>query len=135
MARAPGIYVPLDVHFMRDPRIRKAGPEAETLYLRSLAYAKGAETDGRVWDYDLDVIGVGLPRLAARVGALVRVGLWESIEDGWYIAGWLKWNTSTADLKAQKAAQRNAAEQTTHQVHHIDKGQVNAKCHLCLSSL
>ena len=40
MAKAPSVYVPLDVNYMRDPKIRRAGPDAELLYLRALAYAR-----------------------------------------------------------------------------------------------
>ena len=55
----PSMFVPLDVNYMRDPRIRRAGPDAELLYLRALAYAKGGETDGFVHDFDLDAIATG----------------------------------------------------------------------------
>ena len=79
------MYVPLDVNFMRDPRIRRAGPDAELLYLRALAYAKGGETEGFVHDYDLDVIAIGLRNVPSRVSALVREKAWEEREGGWFI--------------------------------------------------
>ena len=47
---APSVYVPLDANYLRDPRIRRAGPDAELLYLRALAHAKAGETDAiRAW--------------------------------------------------------------------------------------
>lgn len=134
MGNPPGMYVPLDVNYLRDPAIRKAGPEAELLYLRSLAYAKGAETDGMVWEYDLDVIGVGLMRLTTRMKALVREGLWVAVDGGWLIAKWLKWNTSTSELKSLKVAQKRAAEATNHQRYHVDKNEVSKSCALCLAA-
>src|SRR5690606_3799998 len=103
MARtAPSVYVPLDVNYMRDPRIRRAGADAELLYLRSLAYAKGGETDGMVHDYDLDVIAVGLTKVKARVEALVREKAWEPREGGWFISGWFNWNESTITLRDKR---------------------------------
>ena len=67
----PSMFVPLDVNYMRDPRIRRAGPDAELLYLRALAYAKGGETDGFVHDFDLDANASGLRNCATRsVGRL-----------------------------------------------------------------
>jgi hypothetical protein len=82
---AKGMYVPLDVNYLRDPKIRRAGPDAELLYLRGLAYAKGGFTDGVIADFDVPVVGVGLSKLAARVAALVREGLWLTTDGGFEI--------------------------------------------------
>jgi hypothetical protein len=32
MAKTPSMFVPLDVNYMRDPRIRRAGSDAELLF-------------------------------------------------------------------------------------------------------
>lgn len=34
MATAPSVYVPLDVNYLRDPKVRRAGSEAEVLFVR-----------------------------------------------------------------------------------------------------
>lgn len=136
MARpAPSMYVPLDVNYMRDPRIRRAGHEAELLYLRSLAYAKGGETDGMVYDYDLDVIAVGLPRIPARVTALVREGAWEPRDGGWFITGWFNWNEATHQLRDKKKRQAVGAAKTNHK-RHLDNGHAFINnCPVCLGEV
>lgn len=136
MAKAPpGVYVPLDINYLRDPKIRRAGPDAELLYVRSLAHCKGAETDGIVWDFDLEVVAVGLNRVQARVESLVKVGLWEPVEGGWKIAGWEKWNPLTADLRDLKERQRIAAIATNHQRYHVEKGEFSKSCPYCLKAV
>jgi hypothetical protein len=89
---APSVYVPLDANYLRDPRIRRAGPEAELLYLRGLAYAKAGETDGMVYEFDLDAVAVGLNKVPNRVAALIREKAWEERDEGWFITGWFNWN-------------------------------------------
>lgn len=134
-ARTPSMYVPLDVNFMRDPRIRRAGPEAETLYIRSLAYSKGGGTDGEVPDYDLEVIAVGLKNITARVNALVREGAWEIRDGGWYITGWLNWNEPVAKLRNRKTKQQEGAAKTNHKKH-IDNGHpFFGTCAVCLGEV
>ena len=108
--KLPGPYVPLDVHYARDEDIRRAGPDAELLFLRGLAYSKGHYKDGLIPDYDLPVVAAGLPRIPARVDALVREGLWQPVDGGWEIRGWPRWNETseqTADKK-KRAAERQA---------------------------
>lgn len=117
MASAPSVYVPLDVNYLRDPRIRRAGPDAELLYLRALAHAKGGETDGMVYEFDLDVIAVGLTKVQQRVAALVREKAWEPREEGWFITGWFKWNKSTEELRNEKERKRIGAARTNHGKH------------------
>lgn len=136
MAKAPpGVYVPLDINYLRDPKIRRAGHEAELLFVRSLAHCKGAKTDGIIYDFDLDVVAVGLPRVRARVDALVKVGLWEPVEGGWRITSWQKWNPLTADLRDLKERQRLAALATNHKRHHVDKGEFSKSCPYCLKAV
>lgn len=132
---APSIYVPLDVNYMRDPRIRRAGHEAELLYIRALAYAKGGETDGFVHDYDLEVIAVGLNRVQSRVGALVREGAWQEKEGGWFIRGWFKWNEPIARLADKKRRQAEGAAKTNHKRHNDNGLPFVGNCPVCLGEV
>jgi hypothetical protein len=132
---APSMYVPLDVNFMRDPRSRRAGPDAEQLYVRSLAYAKGGETDGVVYDYDLDVIAVGLKRVDARVAALVTEKAWEAIDGGWFICGWFNWNESTIDLRDKRKRQSHGAAKTNHKKHVGNGFEFIRDCPVCLGEV
>lgn len=136
MARtAPSVYVPLDVNYLRDPRIRRAGPGAELLYLRALAYAKGAETDGFVHDYDLNVIGVGLKNLPTRVAALVREKAWEERDGGWFISGWFHWNESTGSLRDKRKRQADGAAKTNHKRHQDRGAEFIRDCMVCLGEV
>ena len=132
---APSVFVPLDVNYLRDPRIRRAGPDAELLYVRSLAYAKGGDTDGMVYDYDLEVIAVGLSRVPARVTALVREGAWEEREGGWFITAWFKWNPSVDTLRDKRRRQSEGAAKTNH-TRHTTKGTAFIRdCPVCLGDV
>lgn len=136
MARtAPSVYVPLDANYMRDPRIRLAGPDAELLYVRALAYAKGGETDGFIYDYDLDVIAVGLSRVRPRVDALVREGAWETREGGWFICGWFNWNEPIAKLADRKRRQAEGAAKTNHRKHTENGAPFIGNCAICLGEV
>lgn len=117
MSATPSVFVPLDANYPRDPRIRRAGPDAELLYVRALAYAKAGETDGFVHDYDLEVVAVGLTKVQQRVSALVREKAWEEREGGWFICGWFKWNKSTDQLRNDKERRRIGAARTNHKKH------------------
>ena len=135
VAKPPSMYVPLDVNFMRDPRIRRAGEAAETLYVRALAYAKGGETDGMVYDYDLDVIAVGLKGVPTRVAALVREKAWEEREGAWFICGWFNWNEPVAKLRSRKAQQAVGATKTNHK-RHVENGHpFVGSCGICLGEV
>ena len=132
---APSMYVPLDVNYMRDPRIRRAGSDAELLYIRALAYAKGGETDGMVHDYDLDVIAVGLSKVTARVDALVREKAWEQRDGGWFIAGWFNWNESTMSLRDKRKRQSDGAAKTNHKRHQNNGADFVRDCPVCLGEV
>lgn len=133
---AAGIYVPLDVNYLRDPKVRRAGPEAELLYLRSLAHAKGGSTDGFIADFDLDVVAVGLPRTRQRVKALIDNALWAEVDGGWQIAGWTKWNKTNRQLADDKEAKRRGAEKTNHARYHVGPdADFNPSCSLCRTAL
>ena len=131
----PSMYVPLDVNYMSDPRIRRAGPDAELLYLRALAYSKGGETDGIVFDFDIDSLTVGLKNASARIAALVREGAWEECPDGWRITGWSKWNEPTERLRDRKKAQARGAAKTNHKKHTGNGLEFLASCLVCLGEV
>ena len=129
-SRTPGLYVPLDVNYARDPRIRLAGPNAELLYIRGLAYAKQSGTDGAIPRYDLPIVSVGLKGVKTAVAMLVHHGLWEEFPEGWLIRSWQKWNLTQQQIADQKKARAMAAMRTNHERWHGDR--YDANCQLCL---
>lgn len=132
---APSVYVPLDANYLRDPRIRRAGPDAELLYIRSLAYAKAGETDGIVYDFDLDAIAVGLKGTTARVNALVREKAWEPRDEGWFICGWFNWNDPVEKLREQKRKRAEGAAKTNHKRHADNGHPFVGSCPVCIGDV
>lgn len=106
--KTPGLYVPLDVNYVSDEGIRRAGAAAELLYIRGLAYSKRTQSDGFLPDYDLAVISVGLPQVPEAVKALVERELWLAMDGGWQIRSWRRWNDMHGDAadKRKRAADR-----------------------------
>jgi hypothetical protein len=127
----PGNYVPLDVNYARDRAIRMAGPDAELLYIRSLAYAKGAQSNGMVPDFDLEVVSIGLRNVKKSVAALVNVGLWTQQEDGWFISSWWKWNNSVQAEDAFVENQSDKGKQGNHQRWHVGRNVTDPDCIWC----
>jgi hypothetical protein len=104
----PGLFVPLDVNYVSDEGIRRAGIAAELLFIRALVYAKRTNSHGFIPDYDLPVIAVGLhpDGVPQSVAALIHWELWVEAEGGWHIRSWERWNSAPDEAeKERKKAQ------------------------------
>lgn len=134
MARIPDVFVPLAVNYPRDRAIRRAGPEAELVFIRGLVFTKGAKTDGFLADFDLDAAMVGIRPAWVQKGveALVRVGLWNVVDDGWQVRSWVKWNSTQEQIAEDQQAKRDGGKQGNHKRWHVDKGKIDPKCPLCV---
>lgn len=126
--RIPSEFVPLDVNYPHDRAIRQAGPMAELLFIRGMAYARRTKSEGVIPDYDLPVVGVGIPKVAQHANALVRVRLWVSIQGGWRIRSWGKWNPVSEDER--KAKQSRGGTLGNHNRWHVD-GVTSDDCEFC----
>lgn len=106
--KPPGLYVPLDVNYVTDEGIRRAGPAAELLFIRALAYSKRTQSEGLLPDYDMPVISVGLPQVRESIASLVEWELWLPVEGGWQIRSWQRWNETHKEAadKRERAADR-----------------------------
>lgn len=125
MARLiPDEFVPLHVHYRRDRAIRNAGPEAELLFIRALAFARANRTDGTIEDFDLDEIGAGLNDPSASAATLVKVNLWITSGTGWLIRSFEKWNPASASESGTFG---------NHKRWHLDRGLVAPNCPHCPS--
>ncbi|RCK68286.1 hypothetical protein DT076_16700 [Desertihabitans brevis] len=130
--RIPREFVPLDQNYLRDPAIRRAGPDAELLYLRALAHAKAGGTDGFIGDYDLPVVAVAIKvrNPTSLADALVREGLWVAVAGGWRIRSWTKWNMTEAEKEIERQKKRDAAILTNHRRYHSE-GKTEPGCPHC----
>lgn len=97
--RRAGAYAPLSAHYYKDDAIDEAGPEAELLYVRGLAFCAEVLSDGYISDRQLiRFVGSGLDDVMGRAKALAAAGLWERSDGGYIVRSWLEWNRSRAEI-------------------------------------
>src|SRR3990167_8208216 len=101
-----GLWVRLDASYYHDDAILEAGEPAEVLYLRALGLAKLTLTDGLLTRRQL--LTLGLEDLDARIASLVDVGLWISVDRGWQIRSWLRWNNSAERVEEIRESRAKA---------------------------
>ncbi len=127
-----GLYVPLDVEYDSDDKLILAGPMAELLYVRGLAFCKRTMSNGDITRAQLAVVGRGIPSAAKHASALVETGAWLDQGDRWHVAAWLKRNKSVAEIKQDKANKKVASEMGNHKRWHTGPdGHPKADCSLC----
>lgn len=114
-----GSYAPLSAHYYKDDAIAEAGPMAELLYVRGLAFCADVLSDGFISDTQLiRFVGVGIPTPRKHAERLVLVGLWEKAQPdllgsegtGYVVRAWAKWNLTKAQIqeKQRRDADRKA---------------------------
>lgn len=114
-----GSYAPLSAHYYKDDAIAEAGPMAELLYVRGLAFCADVLSDGFISDTQLSrFVGVGIPSPRKHAERLVLVGLWEKAQPdllgaegtGFVVKAWAKWNLTKSQIqeKQRKDAERKA---------------------------
>jgi len=98
MTRRLGPYAPLSATYASDDALIAAGEKAELLFVRGLAFCSSADSDGYITDAQLiRVVGAGMRDAMRRAEALVSHGVWDRVEGGYLIRGWLKWNKSSEE--------------------------------------
>lgn len=127
-----GLFVKLDAEYATDDKLIAAGPLAELLYVRGLAFSKRQMVDGLIKTNQLPAVGIGIPSPAKHAAKLVEVGAWEVTKDGWVITGWLKRNKSAAAIIEDKALRARASAEANHAQHHVGPGKKKSlKCEIC----
>lgn len=107
-----GSYAPLSAHYYKDDAIADAGPMAELLYVRGLAFCADVLSDGFISHTQLTrYVGVGIPQYRKHAEKLCEVGLWLHEEGGYWVKSWAKWNLTEAEIreKQKRDAERKAA--------------------------
>lgn len=122
----PSLFVPLDVNYAEDDKIIDAGPMAELLYVRALAFAKRARSDGYIAASQLSTVAARIPRYRVHAERAVEVGLWERNGTGLYIRAWLKRNPPVEDETA-------AGVEGAHRRWHLKRNQPNPDCPRCVA--
>lgn len=111
--RRNGSYAPLSAHYYKDDAIADAGPMAELLYIRGLAFCADVLSDGFISEIQLSrFVGVGIPTPRKHADALCKVGLWVQEDAGFRVVAWAKWNLTKAEIqeKQRKDAERKAGQ-------------------------
>lgn len=127
-----GLFVPLDVEYDSDDKMIEAGPMAELLYVRGMAFAKRTGSDGNIRRSQLVIVGRAIPNASKQAHALVRVGAWVETDEGWHIAAWLKRNKPMAEIAADKHRRKAASQKANHDQYHTGPGgKPSSTCPLC----
>lgn len=105
MARKSAVWIPLDVNFMDDPKVLKAGEQAGWFYLAMCLACKRIGTDGVLEGIQLARLGVvGWQKRLARLvdhELVIEVG-----PDAYAIASWLEHNDSVEDIEEKRRKDR-----------------------------
>ena len=105
--KSNGTYAKLSATYYDDDAILEAGPHAELLWVRYLAFTALLPTDGYVTDRQMRVrVGRGLRDVSARLRSLVDVGLLVAVDDGYVSRSWQKWNRSADEIGRHLAKDR-----------------------------
>lgn len=105
--KSNGSYAKLSATYYDDDAILEAGPHAELLWVRYLAFCALAPTDGYVTDRQMRIrVGRGLRDVPGRLRSLVEVGLLVAVDDGYVSRSWQKWNRSADEIGRHLANDR-----------------------------
>lgn len=126
-----GLYVPLDVEYDSDDGFLVAGPMAELLYVRGMAFCKRTGSDGVISRSQLAIVGHGIPALAKHAQKLVDVDKWTITATGWHVRAWLKRNKAAAEISAEKEMRRAASALANHERWHVGEGKSSVRCPHC----
>jgi hypothetical protein len=110
-------WVRLDDAFYDHQKQSGAGPLAELLWVRALAWSNRNLTDGfiprvqvrRLADYAEDCDWMGRPQMPDMLaGKLVEVGLWDEIEGGYQVHDYHDFQPTSGQVRGQQANQHEA---------------------------
>ena len=91
------LFVKLNAEYNTDDEFIEAGPMAELLYIRALAFCKRKMLDGTISTGQLISVCGGFPQA-----------------DGWTVTGWAKWNKSAAEITDEQESRRRASMEAPH---------------------
>lgn len=94
-------------YWLNDRRVNKATDSQFRLFVNANAWAVTNGTDGHIPESELFLI----PRATtADAAALVSLGLWVKVQDGWMIDGYLLVQTSRDQLEGLRATSRKTSK-------------------------
>jgi len=127
-------YATLDVDYCDNVKVIRAGEKAELLYVRGLVLTRRLRLDGFIGDEHLDLVGIRMAGVPARVKRLVEVGLWTRVDGGYQIVDYLERNKSAVTIAQEDDAKRDANTERMRRVRaaetaHTDPVRERTKSH------
>ena len=98
-------WVRLSDTFADDPRLEEAGPEAFVVHVAGLCYCARQLTDGRIPARAAHRLW-SVPDVGSAIEALIKVGVWNAIDGGYAIAGYLDEQPDAATVRHQQELKR-----------------------------
>lgn len=97
-------WVRIDDGFLTNPKIMSAGLEGRAVYIAGLCFCAAGLTDGYVPAEALGKLAMlaDVRRPGQAVTRLVEVGLWESVQGGYQVHDYLKYQPSAADVRKER---------------------------------
>lgn len=114
------VWVKLDDGFFRNRKARLAGKDGRALFLAGLCYCGATLTDGHIATVDLSVIAAEADVKPAVANTLVKVGLWEKVDDGWLVHDYTHYNRLAADVKKDRDEGRERAARSRERARNAD---------------
>lgn len=99
-------WVRTDDNSSNHPKFFRAGPAAFGFWVAGLGYCNRNRTDGFIPARDLPLVFVGVtPARALKIAeTLVEVGSWKTVDDGWQVHDYLRYQPSAAQITADTDA-------------------------------
>lgn len=134
MSSSNDLFLPLEVNFMDNAKIMKAGEKAGWLFLAMSLLSKRLLSDGFVSDQQVKKFGLaGTPQRLAKLQEgeeplIVRT------DGGWVLPAYLKRNKSSAEVRETQRLEREAGVIGNHRKYHKD-GRTSPRCDVCTGRL
>lgn len=123
------MWVKIDDGFCTHPKVLAAGPLAALIQLRAICFASQNQTDGFIPASAVPLLLLGFERLGIDEGSIgdyasfghqandidwapimVSNGLWDTVDNGYYIHDYLEWNLSKKDRETFKKQKSKAGK-------------------------
>lgn len=108
-------YFRMFVGYWQDSRVLSLSLDAETVWVRSIAYSKAEHLDGLLPGYALLLLfsKVSAPPSVV-TDELVDAGLWTAAADGWEIERWCDYQTTAAEDAEERENTRIRKDRSRH---------------------
>jgi hypothetical protein len=99
-----GLYAKIACSLPDDPKIIRAGPMGELLYIRSVLWCREHLTDGVIERPVVPRLTIGFPHPSRAISRLLAANLWTTHDLGFAIPRqiWTKWNPTADQVKAKR---------------------------------